>query len=334
MPLLKKGIGGEGVNRPQGKGQFIPKMTLREDQDRVRFRVVSSMDQWGVQEGQFDSHAQKMGLPDTLVWGEFHRELMTSKTGKQWAKFHPCSMEQDADTNEAVGDCGFCKNEVRRTSQFMMWVYVYAYYHLKPSTDSSKPWELVKFGNINLYKEVVDDYQLWQDGFYMMQKILGKCTQYGTMSDRDYLITRLGKRGDQKVTRELEPIKPSAINSDTVLGAAHLPSLLDVAMGKVETMDGLTQSTDVSGVMPEVSMNEPTSVEFGADDLDGSLDMDLFGEVEVAGPIGATPSLPYDQNNESVMSAGSSSAGQMAPASVPPAEVPNELDEMLSDVPF
>ncbi len=273
MPIVRQGLGSALPSSGGGKGggKFIPHVRLSDDGDKVRFRVVTSLGQWGVEPEQIDMEAPNAGLTDTIVVGEFHRKMELSKNGKPFARFVPCDF--DIEAGNVTGSCDLCTQEIGRSTQFMMWVYVYSYFHRAPNPDTAtNPWPLVQFGNLKLYKQEVNDFAIWQDGFYMKQKVEGKAAQYGTLADRDYIVTRHGVRGTNQVTRDLEAIKAAPIPMDVIAKAKDLPLLEKVALGEVETFGAAAQANNL---VPEVSLDTPVSMELGVDELDDTLDLDF-----------------------------------------------------------
>ena len=60
----------------------------------------------------------------------------------------------------------------------------------------------------------MNKFMVWQDGYYMTQMLESRVERLGTLTDRDYLITRHGLKGQQKVTRDLDGEDPSPIDAD------------------------------------------------------------------------------------------------------------------------
>ena len=111
----------------------------------------------------------------------------------------------------------------------------------------------------------------------MEQLLRTKIDEHDTLLDRDYLVRRHGVRRSNKVTRSLTEANPTNISNvvDTDSGlpimelALTLPSLVDIAVGDVETMDG-HQTRDEATPYEEVDLDFPEEDVFGKvlDDID------------------------------------------------------------------
>ena len=218
----------EAQNERMSGGDFIPYMRLKDDGDMVRFRIVSSHDSELIKETGVDSH---------LVSAVFHRHRAQASSGKMYFTATMCAKEEDEDDN-LWGDCQLCDEEIPRSLQFMVWVWVYGIYHRYQNEDAKNPWERGRLGHMTVYYEPVERFEVWQDGFYSSQALETRIERFGTITDRDYERTRRGAKGNQKTTYELEYLDPSPIEDSIVEAAQELPSLIDVAEGRVATMDG------------------------------------------------------------------------------------------------
>ncbi len=141
------------------------------------------------------------------------------------------------------GKCEHCEAEVKSRSQFLMWVYVYAFYHRaqNPAFNAGDPethkfkWPLVKLWSSPMFKETVEKYCIWKDGFYMRQTLEAKIGRFGTLCDRDYIVTRIGVRGSQSTRRTLEDMEESPMTAEIKEGCQSLPTLADYATRKART---------------------------------------------------------------------------------------------------
>ena len=225
-------------------GGFIPYMRLRDDNDIVRFRILSAHE---------ESYEAITGIPSTMLYGYFHRYSQTSATGKQYFTSTICGKEEDENGN-LIGECPLCDQDIRRSLQFMVWVYVYSIYHERQNTDSNNLWPRGEIGAMVVYEEKVNKYMIWQDGFFSFQALGGKLQRYETLNDRDYERIRHGVRGTQAVRYDLESLDPNPMNPAIIQGAQNLPKLIDVALGKTRTMDG-GRNNDSNGVAPVTSIS-------------------------------------------------------------------------------
>ena len=210
------------------QGDFIQYMRLSDDGDIAKFRIVSSHD---------PGLTKETGIPSYLISAVFHRHEDFSKNGKRFFTSTICGKEED-DYGNLVGECNLCDIDIPRSLQFMIWVYVYAIYHRKQNNDPENPWEEGKLGAMLVYKEPVEKFMIWQDGYYSSQALEGRIEQYGSLTDRDYMRIRRGARGSQQVRYELERLDPEPIADNIVVQARDLPDLMEVAVGNVRTMGG------------------------------------------------------------------------------------------------
>jgi len=218
-------------------GSFIPYVILRGDGDTAVFRCVSDHD---------EESADKNGTPHVLTFADFHNVQMRSVKGKPFFKDVMCLSEFNEDTDQWEGECEKCVDGDRSSIKFLLWVWVKYYAHRRQNTDPKNAWEKVTVGKTIEFREHVNKFQVWKDGYYMEQELFDQIREVGTLMDRDFKVIRHGEANSTTVRRGL---KPSANASDidkivdadgvTVLSlAADLPDLGDIASGKIETMDG------------------------------------------------------------------------------------------------
>lgn len=225
-----------------GGGDFIPYLSLRDDGDTALIRFVTEYEA---------EAAQNVGTPHVIVNGDFHNVEMKSKNNKTFYKDILCDMEYDFDTDQFVGDCQYCADDNRRKSRFLTWAYVKCYYHNYQNPDATNPWPQVKLGSRRtVFKEAVEKFMVFSDGFYMWQKLEGKIDMYGTLTDRDYLVIRHGARRSGKVTKDLEGLKESELDADLITQAQDLPDLEKIALGEIEKMSGEATDTSVTESLP------------------------------------------------------------------------------------
>ncbi|KKL15706.1 hypothetical protein LCGC14_2502890 [marine sediment metagenome] len=205
-------------------GKFIPYVRLKDHLDLVRFRPVTEPE---------EGLARANGTPHVLINGEFHTVPDVSATGKRFFNTVTCQLIP-AEGGELTGSCVHCDEGVNRSTQFVLWVYVYAYYHQIARGGLPQ----VKLGNLTCFKREVKRFEIWQDSFFMSEALKMKVLQHPTLLDRDLIVTRFGAKGSQQVRRELEAAGESPMPEGILAQAQTLPSLEDVAYGRVTSLDG------------------------------------------------------------------------------------------------
>ena len=227
-----------------GGGDYIEYVKLRDDGDMVLFRPVTDSD---------PEFAEKSGAHHVFIKGEFHSVPGTSSRGVDFWKDVLCGSRFDEAKDDWVGECDLCKKEIRRRTQFYAWVYVYANYFRAQdpryipgdsNTDKFKR-KQVRRGQDIFYKQDVNKYCIWQDGYFMLELLKGKIGQFGTLCDRDYIVIRHGVRKNQNTQRELEAQERSPMSPEIMEGSAELPSLYDVALGKTRKYGGGSATQEV-----------------------------------------------------------------------------------------
>ena len=118
---------------------------------------------------------------------------------------------------------------------------------LRDHPDPKVRWEQGNLGRQLVYKEPMDKFMVWQDGYFMSQLLEGRLARYGRLTDRDYLITRHGMKNTRKVTRDLDAMEPSVIPPDILDLSKNLPDLMAIASGEVTSMDGVGPSEGGTG---------------------------------------------------------------------------------------
>ena len=94
--------------------------------------------------------------------------------------------------------------------------------------------------------EDVNDFQIWQDGYYMEQSVQAEIDAKDSLTSMDYMVRRHGEPRSSKVRRVLTEGKDRTdlnelTNSegDNILFLSQsLPDLEKIATGEIETMDG------------------------------------------------------------------------------------------------
>ncbi len=301
-----------------GGGNYIRYVILGDDGDMVLFRSVTESDA---------AFAEKAGTPHVFIKGEFHSVPQTSKRGRAFWRDVVCGSRFDEEKEEWVGECDLCKSEVRRRTQFFSWVYVYAFYFKAqdpryiPGDSATAKFQRkqVRRGESIFYKEDVDKFCLWQDGYYMLELLKSKIGQFGTLCDRDYMVIRHGVRKNQNTQRELEAQPPTPMPAEMLEGAAALPHLNDVALGKTRTYGGaaaaqeIPEEVDLADI-PEDTM--PTVEGFGAPAVSES--DALYDQLEEASE--ASGAEPADDDFEAIFQEGPG----VAKLEFPEEEIPDD----------
>ena len=253
-----------------GQGKFIRNLYLKGDTDMARFSVVTSMGQWGFEDDQVDKYAADKGAVHELLNGEFHRYPKLSPKNKQFYVSRLCTSDEDEDGG-LTGDCDKCHEDppMSRSTQFMMWVYLHAIYHRDRTGDGSDKWQGAKVGQITYYREDVNSFVLWQDGFYSSRRVQDKLEAHGTLMAREWVLKRFGAKGSGNVSYDLVPAgKERDIDPDMLEQANGLPDLEDVAIGAVETLDGsaVASSSTSSEPVPETDLEVDSSMDGASSD--------------------------------------------------------------------
>lgn len=268
MTRILSGFGGlrtkqEEESAKRLSGDFIQYMRLADDGDIVRFRIVSEHE---------EERCAESGLPSYLISAMFHRHKALSSKGREYFTATLCGMEED-EAGELYGECRLCDEEVARSLQFMVWAWVYAVFHKKQNADVKNQWARGKLGEMVMYKEPINKFMVWQDGFFSSQMLEGRIQRYGTLTDRDYERTRRGARGQTQVKYELDSLDPTELSPEVRRQLPGLPDLMDIATGKVRTMSG-----DAAKEKPraEASQGEaPPAKEYREVPVDGDDEDDL-----------------------------------------------------------
>jgi len=283
MPGLRSGFGNLRQQQARQdalfKGQWIPYLRLKDDGDIAKFRIVSEYE---------EDKAAERGMHSTLISGNFHRVEKRGGSGKVIFQNVLCALDEGAD-GELTGECQHCEEEIRRPVQFMVWVWVYGIYHRTQSSNPKVQWRRGKLGAQKVYLETVDKFMVWQDGYFMTQALEDRISRYGSLTDRDYRVTRHGVRGTTKVIRELEALDPSEMDPEILEESASLPSLDGIATGAITTMDGSeTERPDDGKTYDEIELPTFDDDEGG----EGFKDDDFKGEDN--GPATAADSDDLD----------------------------------------
>ena len=262
MPTIRSGFSSlrerqEKQSAQMMSGDFIPYMRLVDDGDMVTFRIVSEHN---------EERARELGLHSHLISADFHRHEALSSKGRKYFTSTICGLEEDED-GMLHGHCELCDGDIRRSLQFMVWVWVFSIMHKKQNSDVNNPWKAVKVGAMQMYEEPVNKFMIWQDGYYSQQALESRIDFFDSITDRNYRRIRRGAPGDRKATYELINGDPSDIPADILESSRELPDLFEVALGNVRTMSGAVEEKKEEGAYEDVSIPEST----------GEIDFDNLG---------------------------------------------------------
>jgi hypothetical protein len=196
-------------NAPQGGSadtDYIRTIKLAEDGESSRIRFLTDVDE---------------------IYFEYQHPVGEGRTFKG---FKPCL---SAAFEQA---CDFCDNGIKAQLQFFAWVY--EYYH--DYTVKGDGREAIKQGRRTVYREEVNGVKLLRAAGGHKAGILLRADRDETLLERDYDWVRLGEKGSTETKYLLEPSDEGKTPMPKELAAlaATLPDLEDVALDRVESLDG------------------------------------------------------------------------------------------------
>lgn len=213
--------GGGGGGRP-----FIPKVMLRDDGEFCRLRFLTEHDE--------------------IFWERFHRLM----DGRNFRGFKVC-------LNSALDqDCELCESDERSpTTLFLAWVYEFSHFYpptseaktaLKKMRERDKDTVIkkTKVGDNSFFEVEVNEVMLMQYSTFFRGPIKARAKHHGTLLDRPFEWIRSGERGTQQPSYVLEALDEEKMSKEVKELMASLPDLEDVALGRVETLDGAEEKED------------------------------------------------------------------------------------------
>jgi len=218
-----------------GFGTFVPKLFLK-DGESAKVRFITDFE-------------------TAVVSGDFHSMPQVSKTGRRWWKMFACTKDS--------GACEHCDAGNSPGFRFGMWLWVHYVLHTQQKDDG---WEAVVVGQTTLFKEEVDGPMLFSQGWRVSCTLTAYFDKRGTLSDRDYDVSRKGK--SQNTTYTFDPDDPSVFNEDI----PELPPIWGAMLDEV-MMDGTSQAafkTTVAAKKEEVAA-APVKAAAGIQDVNALL---------------------------------------------------------------
>ena len=246
-------------------GKFIPFMRLGDDGDCAKFRIVSSHSLEAMAHEGLNSHS---------ISAVFHRHQARTNSGREYYTASLCELEEE-EGGTVTGSCQYCTEEISRSLQFMIWVYVYYVDHMRQNPDpKGDPWTEEQVGSMTVYRQVFNEFMVWQDGFHSSEALKARIQRLGSITDRDYERIRHGVRRATNVTYELIPGEPSPVSIKIKQEALLLPDLYDIAEKKVRTMPGADGQQPQAASQPaqpqhaEVQRPAVTPVDYSTTSID------------------------------------------------------------------
>jgi hypothetical protein len=206
-----KGMSEAKASMPQGGGDFIRHVRLYDDQESAVIRFLTEADE--------------------VFYGPFHRIRKVSNKGVQWYDTEFC-------VEELGKPCPVCREEDSSPStMFLAWVYQYRQFLAQDGDKRTS----VKHNGIMRFAEETSEPRLLKCSVMHTSTIEMRLARYGTLNDRDYEWIRTGPRGTTRPIYVLEPTEGAAVgplSAELLKMKKSLPTLTDVALKKVQTIDG------------------------------------------------------------------------------------------------
>ena len=229
-------------------------MTIREGYDAIRKRneQAAKTSFRGIPElilsGDGDIAVFRF-LTDSPVDVDVH-EIRDDTISKR-PLYYPCTRDEK-DFPESGGECEHCNIQSPLTRLFYFWIWTERILHPAPAEDGS--WSPVKFSNRTYYEEKREAPQLIKRKFgrgqSFWEQFQSAFDTYGTWMDRNYTLRRRGAPNDINTTYTLTSLDKTPMPKHLKELAASLPSLKDVALGKVTSL--IEGEPEVTVDLPEV----------------------------------------------------------------------------------
>jgi len=195
----------------QTQQSYIRQLKLGEG-EKAWFRFMSS--------GEDDDHRLE----------DFYAHPIKDDNGRYTEAF--CMMDQPG------GTCQHCLTD-KPKMRFGVWVWVNYVLRKRqnPSLEknpNAKPWKKVKYKDELYYQQLIDDVRLFVrgpgKGRYLWNQLVKHAEDFGTLMDREYLLTRTGDGLDSTYTI-LPTNETSKLTEKQVEIYRQLPSVTDVMSG-------------------------------------------------------------------------------------------------------
>lgn len=188
-----------------GGGDFIRTIKVLEDQESCRIRFLTDHDE--------------------IFFERFH----SIREKGVFRGFKVC-------VDAALGKpCGLCDEDDWAGMQYLAWVFELTHdYPDKPKGE----YEKVEVGSQTLYRVQVNEPRLMRYSITHSGGLKTRAKRAGTLLDREFEWIRSGVAGTKRPSYVLEADDKSKMPRELVKLAGELPTLEDVAFGRVESLDG------------------------------------------------------------------------------------------------
>lgn len=194
------------------KGQFIPYLRLKDDQESAKIRFLTDA--------------------DSVYYDRFHNIKKKSSKGKDFWTNEVCPVTIGKVCPQCETAAESEDNSLWPRDQFMVWIYIYYIDH----ANSGKGREEIQLGTLTRYRQHVNGFGILMASTMHGGALTTAINRRGTLVDRDYEWIRSGPKGSNRPTYGLEAFDTAALAEDIVAKAALLPDLEDVAFRKVEKL--------------------------------------------------------------------------------------------------
>lgn len=213
---MPRGITSEIASGGGGRN-FIRHVRLRDNGEFCRLRFLT--------EG------------DEIFLERFHNVKNSGGGGPRWATKicvnsafgQACEYCEQAEADER-GPVGSARTE------FLAWTYETL--HFYPNKPAKVETKAATVGSNKMYVEEVNEPRLLRASVMHRGPIKARMERHGTLLDRLFDWIRDGEAGSMRPTYTLEALDKEKMPKELSELAASLPDLEDIALGKVERLDG------------------------------------------------------------------------------------------------
>jgi len=231
---MGKGITSDEIPTGGGGKNFIRHIRLRDDGESCRLWILTE-------------HTD-------IFWERFHRNMVRVDGTLKYRGMKVC-------VNSAFGQaCDLCDEGDNAGTQFLVWAYeLQHFYPEKPDKIETKK---VKIGGATFYMEEVNEPRLMRYSIMHRGGIKSRAERHGTVLDRQFEWIRTGEAGSKKPSYTLDPLDKEKMPKEIKALIDELPDLEDVALGKVDTIDGESKEESNNRAVREVSEDDEEPNEF------------------------------------------------------------------------